>query len=334
MGAGTVAGLPLTSSLLGRQGSRRVALGAGLLACAALAVAGQGRSLAALLPVLAVLGAALGAMDVAMNAQAALFEGRAGRSIMSSFHGLFSLGALAGAALAGTSARRAVGPGPHLAAVAAILGLVLLVVGRGLLVEEAPAGGTRLGWPSRAVARIGLVAACAAVVEGGIADWSGLYLRDALATSAAFAAGAYGGFSLAMMVGRLAGDRVIDRFGRVAVVRGGAALTAVALATSLAVARGGFAAAALAVAGLGICTIFPVAFSAAGQAGGAAPGPAIAAVATMAYGAGLLGPPAVGFVAGASSLPLALWLLVAAATGIVALAGSLSAPGSRSPAGP
>ena len=323
IGLGTLASLPLTSWLMARRGSRAVVIGGALACCAGLPLAGAAPSLVLLVAALVLFGAALGTMDVAMNSQAALLERSAGRSIMSSFHGLWSLGGLAGASLGGGFASGGFSPGRHFVAASVVLGLVVVATARALVRDGVPrSAAAPLVWPSRAVLAIGLVGACGAVVEGGIADWSGVYLRDSLGTGVGTAASGFAAFSLAMTVGRFSGDQLIDRFGRRAMLRFGSTVTAVAIATALLSASAPAAIAAFVAAGFGMCTVFPIAFGAAGRLPGAAPGYAIAAVATMAYGAGLIGPPVIGFAAGATSLPVALGLLVPACLMIAALARS------------
>jgi fucose permease len=135
------------------------------------------------------------------------------------------------------------------------------------------------------------------------------------------AATGFAAFSLTMMVGRFTGDRLIDRFGRVRLLTAGAAVAGTALAAALLWGDTRAALVAFALAGLGMSTMFPIAFSVAGTLGGAAPGAAIATVATMAYGAGLAGPPLIGFLAAATSLPVALSVLVVAAAAIATFAG-------------
>jgi predicted MFS family arabinose efflux permease len=259
---------------------------------------------------------------VAMNSQAALVEQGAGRSLMASFHGLWSLGGLTGAGLGGMVAQQGHPPRVHFLVVCAALGLLAVWATRGLvrdgLQQPSP---SRLRRPSRAVLAIGLVGALGSIVEGGIADWSGVYLRDALGTGAGFAAAGYAAYSLAMMTGRFVGDRLIDRFGRVALLRTGPALTGLALATALWWGSPRVAIVAFVFVGLGMSTVFPVAFGVAGRVRGTPPGEAIAGMATMAYGGGLVGPPVIGLVAGATSLPIALWFLVLACGGIALMAG-------------
>jgi fucose permease len=325
MSAGTFLTLPLTSRLVHHLGSRAVTVGAAAGCCLALPLPGLVRSLPLLALALLVLGAAIGAMDVGMNAQAAALERRVGRSIMASFHGLWSLGGLFGASLGGRLAAAEVPPAAHLAAVAALLVPAVIAAGRGLAADPPPAGpaSSPFALPSRAVLAVGLIGACGAIVEGGIADWGGVYLR-ARGTGTGMAAAAYAAFCLAMTVGRFAGDRLIDAVGPIRLLRAGALLAAAALALALLAPAPPLAVAGFALAGLGMSATFPVAFSAAGNIPGTVPGTAIAAVATMAYGAGLTGPPVIGLLAGATSLPFALALLVVLAAAIAALAGSAS----------
>jgi MFS family permease len=316
MACGTVFSLPLTSRLIGRVGSRRVTVTSGLLCCLLLPLAGASHRLPLLSATLVALGATFGAMDVAMNAQAAAAEKAAGRSIMARFHGLWSLGGLVGSSLGGRLAASGWAPLAHFAALAAVLAPTVWLACRPLDPREGIAShGHPFALPSRAVLGVGLIAVAGAVVEGGIADWSGVYLRT-LGTGAGVAAAGYAAFSLAMTVGRLTGDVLIDRFGPIKLLRAGGALAALAVGVGLAGHTPAVVIACFAVAGIGMSPVFPVAFSAAGNIAGTAPSTAIAAVATMAYGAGLAGPPGIGFLASATTLPQALVVLVLLAASI------------------
>jgi hypothetical protein len=102
------------------------------------------------------------------------------------------------------------------------------------------------------------------------------------------------------------------------------------MAVALCLAHRGIVIVAFLLAGLGVCTIFPIAFGFAGRARSGAPGQSLAAVATMGYSAGLIGPAAIAFVAGGSSLRVALWLLVLAGAVSAALAGHLREPSGAS----
>lgn len=331
IGIGTVASLPLTSYLVGRIGSRRLLGASAVACCAALPLAGLAPTFPILLAALLLYGAALGAMDVAMNAQASQLEQSVGRSMMSSFHGLWSLGGMLGALAGAGFAALGVAPTEHFVIICALVA-TLAGVGFGGLLRgdrdvaaevDVPLPVPALVWPSGRVVGIGAMAACGAVIEGGIADWSGVYLRETLHTSTSYAPIGFAGFSVMMMVARFTGDRLINRWGRRRLLASGPALTAAALVIALLTDHPAVAIVALGLSGLGMATVFPIAFSAAGALPGTQ-GHAIAAVATMAYGAGLLGPPVIGFVADLSSLRLAMGLMVPACLTITLLSRRLS----------
>lgn len=326
MAAGSLVSMPLAGWLVSRLGSRVVvgvtALGF-FLALPLLAVA---PSLALLVMALVFAGASGGSLDVSMNAHAVAVEKGLGRPIMSSFHAAFSLGGLAGAAVGGAVAGWGVGIVPHLSGVSALsLAAFALAYWRMLPagVDKGEGGEPAFARPTRALAGLGVISFCVLLGEGAMADWSAVYLNGTLGTGPGFAAAGFAAFSATMVAGRLLGDRVTARFGPVALVRAGGAISAVGLGISLAVAHPVAALVGFGCAGLGFSIIFPAALSAAGRAEGASTGPAIAAVATAGYFGFLVGPPSIGFVAEAIGLGGALFIVVGLSAAIVLLAGSV-----------
>jgi predicted MFS family arabinose efflux permease len=290
----------------------------------ALPLLGLAPSLVLLVAALAFAGASAGSLDVSMNAQAVTVERGYGRQIMSSFHAAFSLGGLAGAAAGGAAASLGVGVAPHLAGVAVLSAVFLVLAYRLMLPADGGEDrGPAFARPTRALAGLGVISFCVLLGEGAMADWSAVYLRGTLRTGPGSAAAGFAAFSAAMVAGRLLGDRFTARFGPAALVRAGAAVSAVGFGLSLAVARPAGALVGFGCAGLGFSIIFPVALSAAGRAKGAATGPAIAAVATAGYFGFLVGPPSIGFVAEAVGLGVALYIVVGLSAVIVVLAGSV-----------
>jgi MFS family permease len=158
------------------------------------------------------------------------------------------------------------------------------------------------------------------VTEGAMADWGGLYLRTDLGTNAALAALAFAFFTAGMTVGRVVGDRVNDRVGPVALVRWGAVLTGVPLVAMLLIGTPAAALAGLFSIGLGVANGVPIMFSAAGRQRDTLPGPSIAAVSSMGSLGFLAGPPFIGLLADAVSLPWALSTLTLGAIVVFALA--------------
>ena len=326
MAAGSLVSMPLAGGLVSRLGSRPVVGATGLGFFLALPLLAWSPSLALLVPALAFAGASGGSLDVSMNAHAVAVEKGQGRPIMSSFHAAFSLGGLAGAAVGGAVAAWGVGVAPHLAGVSALsLAAFALAYLRMLPadVDRGESGEPAFARPTRALAGLGVISFCVLLGEGAMADWSAVYLKGTLGTGPGFAAAGFAAFSAAMVAGRLLGDRVTARFGPVALVRAGAAISATGLGISLAVAHPAAALVGFACAGLGFSIIFPTALSAAGRTKDSATGPAIAAVATAGYFGFLVGPPSIGFVAEGVGLGGALFIVVALSAAIVFLAGSV-----------
>jgi MFS family permease len=311
LGAGSFVAMPLTGWLIARLGSRPVASGATLVSCVAIVLPAFGVNAPTLGIALALLGGVMGAMDVAMNAQGVELEHHLDRPLMATFHALFSFGGMAGAAAGGVIAARGVPVLAHFAAVALlILTLAAITLPWLLRVPPAPraaAGRLRL---SRALVGLSLLAAIFMIAEGAMADWTPVYLASVLGTGPGMAAAGFAVFSGAMTIGRLAGDRLTLRIGRVRLVRAGAALAAVSLAAALLIASVPAALAGFFAAGLGFSTIIPLVFSAAGRLDARSAGPGLAAVTTAGYLGFLAGPPVLGFIADWVTLPFALGLVV------------------------
>jgi predicted MFS family arabinose efflux permease len=329
---GALLAMPATGGLVHRLSGRavtRVLIGAYALGLALPALA---PTYATLCLVLLLFGAVNGMADVAMNTQALALEERVGRPLMSGFHGAWSVGGIAGSAVGVLAAHADLDARVHLGAMALVLLAAGQLAGRALPVD-APvvhAEPPRLAWPSRPVLLIGLVGFCAVFAEVGSADWCAVYLRDVMGTSPATAAAAYTGFAGAMAAARLTGDRVVARLGVVATVRAGGAVACagallVVLARTPVLGILGFA-----LIGLGIAVVLPLAFAAGGRAMPHA-GQGIAAVATVAYGAGLAAPGVIGAIADVASLPAA-FVVVAVLAALFGLgAGVLGGGGGQSP---
>ena len=309
---GAILTMALSGALCRRFGAVRVLIcGAAWLSLAVLLPA-LARSALALGLGLVVFGIGYGCVNVAANTVAVDVVAVLRRPVMPSFHAAWSLGGLTGAALGGLLA-------PHLAplshfALAAVLGLTVTVVaGRVLLTTALPSHQVLAGdevptevraeisgrahmW--RVVLLLGVLAACATYGEGSVSDWGALRLHG-LGAGAGLAAVGYAAFALAEACGRLAGSRLLERLGqRVVLVSGGiftcAGMLCAALAPSIPLVVAGFA-----LAGLGVANAFPAAMT---QVGLLAGPHGVAIASTLGYGGFLLGPPAIGFLAGAVGL--------------------------------
>ncbi|MFE5486711.1 MFS transporter [Streptomyces sp. NPDC056527] len=335
--------MPLAGAISHRFGARTALRGLLALWTLALILPSLAPNIYGLCAALFFYGATAGMSDVAMNALGVEVENRLGKSIMSSLHGMWSAGALIGSAAGTVAAHLGADARLHHLVAALVLTALGLVFCQGVLDlqsapdEEPP---PRFSLPPKSALIIGAIGFCGVFAEGASLDWSAVYLRDELGSSAGVAAASTTAFALTMTIARLVGDRVVDRFGAVRTVRvGGVAATVggllVVLAPHAAVAMAGFG-----LIGLGVAVVVPLAFAAAGRSG-PNPSQAIAGVATITYTSGLIAPSAIGGIADATSLTLSFGLVTLLAFGLVLGAGvlrqgsrptSTAAAGSGSPA--
>ncbi|MBT2412263.1 MFS transporter [Streptomyces sp. ISL-12] len=324
--------MPLAGRISHRFGARTALRGLLALWTLSLVLPSLAPNLATLCLALFVYGATSGMSDVAMNALGVEVENRLDKSIMSGLHGMWSAGALIGSAGGTLAAHLGADARLHhllAAAVLTVLGLVMCSWVLDLQPAEDEEAPPRFALPPRSAVLIGAVGFCAVFAEGASLDWSAVYLRDQLDTSAGLAAACTTGFTLTMALSRFAGDRIVDRFGAVRSVRVSGVLAALG---GLLVVIGGHPAVAMtgfALLGLGIAVVIPLCFAAAGRSG-SNPSLAIAGVATITYTSGLIAPSAIGGLAEATSLVVSFGLVTVLACGLVAFAGVLRA-GDRTP---
>ena len=247
-------------------------------------------------------GGFMGAMDVAMNASAVAVEKSMQRAIMSSCHAFWSLGGLIGAGLGGLLISKLGVPG-H-AELATAVAALLLVITWPMILGDQPhptEEKTRARLPLEPLPwLIGLMALFCMVPEGAVLDWSALYLRQELGASVPLSGFGFAAFSLTMSVMRFAGDLLRDRFGAVKTLRVCTIFAITGLLIAGAASTAEVAVVGFALGGVGISSMVPIAFSAAGNLPGLAPGIGISVVTTMGYSGMLVAPSLIGFVAGRS----------------------------------
>ena len=333
---GAIVAMPLAGAVAARAGSRRATRVAFTLACVTIGVVALAPSLAVLAALALALGVGMGSLDVSMNVHGVTVERRYGRPILSSFHAAFSLGGLAGAGLGALVAGAGVDVRVHLAVAAALCGTVGLVWSRRFLPASADAAAAQdpvFVRPPRRLWALGALAFACLLIEGGAADWSGVYIKDELGTGPGVAALGFTAFSVTMTLGRIFGDRLVTRFGSARLVRTGGLVAAVGFGGALVLSTPPAALVGFACLGAGMSSVIPIVFRTAGQAPGIASGVALSAVSSVGYLGFVAGPPAIGGIAELIGLPAALGVLVALAAAVAALAGTTS-PRALAPAAP
>lgn len=320
-GLGAIAAMQALRGVMARAGSRaalRVALPLTALSYVAVALA---PSYGVLLAAVALFGMTFGITDIAMNSQGSVVEQAYRRPIMSGMHAGWCAGAMSGGLFGVATAAAGLGF-TETVLTAALLSLPLgLAVGRTYL-PDPPRAGTGTGRAARrtpvAVYLIGVLAFIAFMTEGSIADWSGLLLHDELGATQAVAALGYPMFELAMLLGRLFGDRVRTRVGTRRLLVGAGIGTALGMAVVVLAPAAPVAIAGFFVTGLVVCVVVPTTISLAGTAAPDRPAAAVAQVGAMGYGGLLLGPVVVGFLSDATSLRLGVGVVVVLALLIAA----------------
>ena len=317
---GAVVGLPAGAAMVARLGSRRtLRLGFAAFAPALVAV-GRAPSLPALAAALAAMALANSIVDVAINSQGVELERRSGRPLLSGLHAGHPLGLVAGG-LAGTALVAAdVSVDAHFAVVAAAGLLIALVGSRSLVVEPDRGRQPAFVRPTPRLLLLGLLAFCAFGLDGAAYNWSAVDLRTQHHAAAGLAAAGFTGFALGLAVGRVFGDRLVARHGRVRVVHVSAAVAAAGGAVVVAAPSPLLGLAGWALFGVGLAAVAPTLLGAAPRTEDARPAIAIAAVTTIGYLGSFTGPPFIGGLAQATDLSTALLTLVAASLVLAALA--------------
>ncbi|MGW7259041.1 MFS transporter [Streptomyces sp. NPDC054834] len=328
--AGDVVALALVTVLIGRVGNRPLSLAAAVLVLVNAPLLAGASTVPALVAGLAVWGLSATFLATPVNALAVAVERRAGRPLLSGFHASYSCGVLAGGALGTLAAATGVSPGVQMAVSSGVLGALLMALG-GALPEETE---DRVREERRPLRRrfspqlllLAGVAFLGSFIEGAASQWSSVYTADYLREGSAFGAATYTCFSVAILVARLLGDRFVARLGRRAFLR--LTLLTAAVGATLPVVHPGLATAlaGFTVVGLGIACALPGVIALAGRQPGMPAGEALSVVTIGQWPGFLLAGPAVGLLAGATSLRVALGALVVAGAGAALLAGRARVP--------
>ncbi|UED83877.1 MFS transporter [Streptomyces profundus] len=352
-----IAAMPLGALMLGlaasplikRFGSARTAVATQLLMGVNLVLVGTAPHFALLCTAMFLAGSLDSVTDVAMNAHGMRVQRRYGRSILNSFHGLWSVGAVLGGIVGAGAAQLEIALVVHLAVIGAIAVASALTVLRFLLpgpedaeraqaAEGAPvaAGRRALSRPVLiAFAVLGLMTAATAVVEDAPSSWGANYLQNELSSSPFVGGLAFMALQGAQTVGRLLGDRVVRWLGDRTTARVGGLLVLVGMGVALLWPSVPTTVIGFALCGLGIATLIPAAFHAADEIPGLAPGTGITVAAFLLRIGFLLSPPMIGLIADAHSIRLGLVLVPVAGVVILLTSGILATrPSGDAPTAP
>jgi fucose permease len=338
-GAASIVGLSISPAVLARFGGRRGMLGALVVAAIGVATVGVGADFLHAYPVVLVglmlFGLGNGSVDVMMNVEGAAIETHTGRTVLPLFHAFFSFGTVIGAGVGFLASSAGISVVAHTVVVAAVILLVAIVSvanvpAREAAMDDAADPGERGGWRDRLhtalsawreprTYAIGIVVLGMAFAEGGANDWLPIAVSEDHGAGQATGAAALTVFSVAMTAGRLGGGPLVDRFGRVAVLRVLSVTAALGLLVFILAPTMPLVFVGAALWGLGASLGFPLGMSAAADDPAKAAA-RVSAIATIGYVAFLCGPPILGLISDAIGLLNTLFVLV----GLIVLSGFFS----------
>lgn len=329
-----VAGLA-AAVVIRRLGSGRAAVAGTILTAVGTVLAGFSPSLLVFAGALAFAGATDAITDVAQNTHGLRVQRRYGRSIINSFHAIWSIGAVLGGSMAAGAIALGLPRAVHLGISGVLFAVVSLVALRFCLPgrddETEPVPGAASPVRPRITPRVVLllaalvaVAIAGTLVEDAASTWAAVYLNGSLEATAAVAAYGFVALVGAQFVGRIIGDRLVDRFGQRTVVRVGGAIAAIGMGAALAFPSVPGTIAGFAAAGFGLATTVPAAMHEADEIPGLRAGTGVTLVSWLMRLGFLLSPPLVGLVADAAGLRVGLLVVPLAGVVAVVLAGVLS----------
>ena len=316
---GLMTSLPLAGWLVARFGSRPIAIMGALLYSCTLPVLGLVTAVWQLVACLFCFGMFGNLVNISINTQAVGTESLYGRTIMASYHGLWSLAGFSGAFIGSAFTSLGWLPWQHFLIITGLAMIIVAITGSRLLPRDAAAGKGQpiFAKPDRSLIDLGIIAFCSMICEGAMFDWSNVYFQKVILPPKALAGLGLTAFMCTMASGRFLGDWLATRWGIRRMLQFSGILTATGLLVAilfpwLLPALIGFL-----FVGAGVSSVVPLVYSAAGRSKVLSPGVALAAVSTIGYLGFLFGPPFIGFIAQASSLRVSL--------GLIAILGSVIA---------
>lgn len=300
---GLMISLPISGWMVTRFGSRKVLIAAGLLFPLMLCVIGFTAHIWQLVIALFLFGFLNNVLEIAMNTQAVGIEELYKRSIMASFHGLWSLAGFAGVAIGTLTIELNYPVWLHFLSIGILCWLLVFFSWRHLLQTDAPSEEQPLfAKPDKNILKLGLIAFASLVTEGTMFDWSGVYFQKIVAVPEALTTVGYIAFMGTMAGGRFAADYMVTRFGIKRILQFGGITSTTGLLLAIVFPDIYVATLGFLLVGIGVSSIVPLVLALAGKSKTLPPGVAIAAVSTVGFLGFLIGPPMIGFIAEATSL--------------------------------
>ena len=324
--AGQLAGMGLSGYLVARFGSRIVLLIAAFLYPGALLLLGAAPSVVTLAASLVVFGLCANLMNIAANTQAVGVEALYRRSILASFHGLWSLAGFIGGLIGGLMVAHHQTPFLHYCIIFSISIVLAIAAGAYLLPRDVSKGdktGRIFVKPDRNILVLGLITFACMICEGTMFDWSGVYFEQVVEAPVTWSRLGFIAFMSTMAGGRFVADNFITRFGTRRILQGSGLIILTGLLLAVIFPYMVTSTLGFLLVGMGVASVVPLSYSLAGRSKTIQPGVALAMVSSIGFLGFLLGPPLIGFVAEGYGLRWSFTIIAVLGLGTTLLAGSL-----------
>jgi MFS family permease len=260
-------------------------------------------------------------MNISVNTQAVGVEHLYKRTIMASFHGVWSLAGFTGAAIGTLMIGLGISPLIHFIIIAVLtISISLIAQSKAIAKDDNKTGSTFFAKPDMVLLKLGLIAFCCMAAEGTMFDWSGVYFQKIVHAPTSLITIGYAAFMCSMAIGRFVGDKLVANFGKKRMLQASGIVIAIGLLIavvfpSLIIATIGFL-----LVGFGVSSVVPLVYSQAGKSTKLSPGMALAAVSSIGFLGFLVGPPIIGFIAEAFGLQWSFTLIALLGLGTTLLA--------------
>jgi MFS family permease len=314
---GTLLGFSFSAKVVSHLGLRRATMVAGPLAILTILLPANASTATLFFLALVIFGVTISLIEVAYNAKASEMEIQAGKRLMSQCHGFWSIGLMIGAPIAGYFSTHDISLGNQFQILSPILAILAFWAGSQLPADQvvhAPAKSKKLfSLPTRAILPLCIMPAGIMAVEGGMLDWSGVFIEFVLNEGGYAVSAVYFAFAGTMAAVRMVGDWLADRYGARAVILASCLSAAAGMLVFVTATNITAAVIAAGLLGAGVATVYPLALSSAGKDGGRSAEENIASIALMSFVAFLLAPPIIGLVSDLFGLRVGLGVLVLSA---------------------
>jgi MFS family permease len=324
---GQLAAMALSGFLVSRFGSRRILSIAACLYPAVLLLLGSVATAWQLGLALLFFGICGNLSNISLNTQGVGVERLYRRSIMASFHGVWSMAGFAGGVISTYMVAKHIPPFTHFCIIYAIAFLLMLFARKFMLPRDAHSGQKEkkkvFVKPDRYIVTLGIIAFACMICEGTMFDWSGIYFEKIVQAPKDMTRLGYVAFMFTMTAGRFTADYLVTRFGvhRILRMSGLFIITGMMLAILfpyVSTATLGFL-----IVGIGTSSVVPMAYSLAGRSNKMLPGVALASVSSIGFLGFLIGPPIIGFISELSNLRVSFALIALLGLGTTIMSGRI-----------